>query len=367
MTMIKTAEKKWKGGCIAALIFLTLLAGCGDRVGPGTAEVKRQAITGVTVTAVQLSKISDDYETSGTVRAKVTSNIASRVTGTVTAVHVRAGERVKAGQLLATIDDREAAQKVRAAEQAVESANQSRSMADLTYQRYKRLHDEKALARQEIDQIETQKKVAGANYEQAKAGLEEARVWQGFTRITAPAAGVVTDKRVDPGSMAMPGMPLFTIESDGGFQLEVSVDEALSGKLQVGTNTAVAIDTIGLNTTGKIIEVVPAVDPATRTFIVKIALADKGLKSGLFARVRLPRGEREALLVPKGSIVEKGQLTGLYAVDPQGLVTYRLVRTGKSYEGGIEVLSGINAGERIVTAGLEKAIDGGQIAPGAAK
>jgi RND family efflux transporter MFP subunit len=178
---------------------------------------------------------------------------------------------------------------------------------------------------------------------------------------------VVTDKRVDPGSMAMPGMPLFTIESDGGFHLEVSVDEALSGKLQVGTNTAVAIDTIGLNTTGKIIEVVPAVDPATRTFIVKIALADKGLKSGLFARVRLPRGEREALLVPKGSIVEKGQLTGLYAVDPQGLVTYRLVRTGKSFEGGIEVLSGINAGERIVTAGLEKVIDGGQIAGGTAK
>ena len=186
--MINMAQMKWNGACIAALIFLTLFAGCGDRVGPGTAEVKRQAITGVTVTAVQLSKISDDYETSGTVRAKVSSNIASRVTGTVTAVHVRAGERVKAGQLLATIDDRDAAQKVRAAEQAYEAARQSRSMADLTYQRYKKLHDEKALARQEIDQIETQKKVADAQYEQAKAGLEEARVWQGFTRVPAPAA-----------------------------------------------------------------------------------------------------------------------------------------------------------------------------------
>jgi len=365
--MIKMAEMKGNGGCLAALIFLTLLAGCGDKVSPGTAEVKRQAINGATVTVVQLSKISDDYETSGTVRAKVTSIISSRVTGTVTAVHVRAGERVKAGQLLATIDDRDAVQKVRAAEQANEAAKQSRSMADLTYQRYKKLHDEKALARQEIDQIETQKKVADAQYEQAKAGLEEARIWQGFTRVTAPAAGVVTDKRVDPGSMAMPGMPLFTVESDGGFQLEVAVDEALSGKLHVGENAAVTIDTIGLHTAGKIIDVVPAVDPATRTFIVKIALADKGLKSGFFARVRLSRGEREALLVPKGAIVEKGQLTGLYAVDPQGLVTYRLVRTGKSYEGGVEVLSGLNAGERIITAGLEKAIDGGQIAGGTAK
>jgi len=365
--MIETAETKRKGGCLAALVFLMLLAGCGDKVGPGTAEVKRQAITGVTVTVAQPSKISDDYETSGTVRAKVTSNIASRVMGTVTAVHVRAGERVKAGQLLAAIDDRDAVQKVRAAEQAYEAARQGRSMADLTYQRYKKLHDEKALARQEIDQIETQKKLAEANYEQAKAGLEEARLWQGFTRITASAAGVVTDRRVDSGSMAMPGMPLFTVESDGGFQLEVTADEALSGKIRVGTNAAVSIDTLGLNTTGKIIEIVPAVDPATRTFIVKIALADKGLKSGLFARVRIPRGEREALLVPKGAIVEKGQLTGLYAVDSQGLVTYRLVRTGKSYEGGIEILSGLNAGERIVTAGLERAVDGGRIAGGEAK
>jgi RND family efflux transporter MFP subunit len=367
MTMIKTAKTNGYRSCLATLIFLTLLAGCVDKVGPGTAEVKRQVITGVTVTSVQTSKISDNYETSGTVKAKVSSVVASRVMGTVTAVHVRAGERVKAGQLLATIDDRDATQKVRAAEQAVESANQSRSMADLTYQRYKKLHDEKALARQEIDQIETQKKVAEANYEQAKAGLEEARVWQGFTRITASAAGVVTDKRVDAGSMAMPGMPLFTIESDGGFQLEVAVDEALSGKLQVGTMTDVTIDTIGLSTTGKIVEIVPAVDPATRTFLVKIAISDKGLKSGLSARVRLPRGEREALIVPKGVIVEKGQLTGLYVADPQGLVTYRLVRTGKSYEGGVEILSGLNAGERIVTAGLEKAIDGGQIDGGAAK
>jgi RND family efflux transporter MFP subunit len=240
-------------------------------------------------------------------------------------------------------------------------------MADLTWQRYKKLHDEKALARQEIDQIETQKKMADALYEQAKAGLEEARIWQGFTRIAAPASGVVTERRVDPGSMAMPGVPLFTVESDGGFHLEAAVDEALSGNVRVGTNAAVTIEALGLDTRGNVIEVVPAVDPATRTFIVKIALADKRLNSGLFARVRLPRGERDAVLVPKGAVVEKGQLTGIYAVDPRGVVTYRLVRTGKTYEGGVEILSGLNAGERIITAGLEKAVDGGQITGGASQ
>lgn len=365
--MMRAAERKWSGGVLTALVALGLLAGCGDRVAPGTADVKRPAVTGVTIAAVQPARISDFYEASGTVKARVSSVIASRVMGAVTAVHVRAGDRVTAGQLLATLDDRDAAQKVRAAEQAHEAAKQGRAMADLTWQRYKKLHDEKALARQEIDQIETQKKVADAQYEQARAGLEEARVWQGFTRITAPASGVVTERRIDPGSMAMPGTPLFTVESDGGFQLEVAVDEALSGKIRVGTNASVTIETLGLDTTGTVIEVVPAVDPATRTFIVKIALADKGLKSGLFARVRLPRGEREAILVPKGAVVEKGQLTGVFAVDPRGIVTYRLVRTGKTHEGGIEVLSGLQAGDRIVTAGLEKAVDGGQVAGGASQ
>jgi RND family efflux transporter MFP subunit len=362
MTIPTLAGDRLYAGLVAILILLVFLSSCGDKVTPGTVRATRQTITGVTVTVLQPSKITDDYETSGTVKAEISSIIASRVMGAVTGVHVRAGERVKAGQLLATIDDRDVSLKVRAAEQTLKAAGHGRSMADLTYQRYKKLHDEKALAKQEIDQIETQKKMADAGYEQALAGLEEARVLRGFTRITTPAAGVVTDKRVDPGSMAIQGMPLFTVESEGGYLLEVAVDESLSGKLSVGTPATVSITSLGLSTTGKIREVVPAVDPATRTFIVKIALSDKGLRSGLFARVRLPRGEREALLVPKGALVEKGQLTGLYTVDAQGIVTYRLVRTGRVYDHGVEILSGLDAGERILTIGVEKAIDGGLIA-----
>jgi RND family efflux transporter MFP subunit len=362
-----TIEAKQCSGFVAVVILLVILSGCGDKVAPGKVQVKRQTITGVTVTVIQPSKIADEYETSGTVKAGISSIVASRIMGTVTAVYVRAGDSVNAGQLLATIDDRDATQKVRAAEQALKAAGQNKAMADLTYRRYKKLHDEKALSRQEIDQIETQKKAADAGYEQAAAGLEEAQIWRGFSRITAPASGLVADKRIDPGSMAIPGMPLFTIESGGNFLLESAVDESLSGKLTTGMEADIYIESLNLSTKGKISEIVPAVDPSTRTFLVKIALPDKRLRSGLFAKVRLPKGERETLIVPRRAIVEKGQLTGLYAVNDDGVVTYRLVRTGKVYGNSLEILSGLNAGERIVTEGLERAVDGGRIAAGAAR
>lgn len=366
--MIPTSEGKKKHVFMIAILLLSaLLSGCGEKAPPGTAKTATQTISGVTVTVVQPTKIIDYYETSGTVKAETSSIIASRVPGTVTAVYVRAGDSVKAGQLLAVIDDREAVQKLRAAEQNLKAALYNRDMADLSYRRYKMLHDEQALARHEIDQIETRKKIADAGYGQALAGLEEARVLHGFTRITSPAAGVVTDKRIDPGSMAIPGIPLFTVERKGKFLLEAAADESLSGKLSVGTPVAVSVDSIGLTVTGKIREVIPAVDPATRTFLVKISLSAEGLRSGLFARVRLPGKERAALLVPREAIVKKGQLTGVYSVNADEIVTYRLVRTGKVHDGGVEILSGLDAGERILTAGLERAVDGGRLAGGAAR
>ncbi len=96
---------------------------------------------------------------------------------------------------------------MRAADMALESAKQSRSLAEVTWQRYKNLYEDKALTRQEMDQVEAQKKVAEAEYERAKAMAEEARIHRSFTQVTAPVSGRVTERRTDVGSMASPGSP----------------------------------------------------------------------------------------------------------------------------------------------------------------
>lgn len=340
---------------------ILLLPGCSDKVKPGTVPVNRQRVEGVTVQAVHPSEIEDFYETSGTVKAKTISLISSRILGTVTSVRVKEGDRVRAGQTLITIDDRDLSQKVSAAEKALVAARQNKSLADITYQRYKKLFDDKALSQQEIDQIEAQKKIAEADYERSRAMLNEARVSHEFASILSPVSGIVTEKKTERGNMALPGTPLLTVEDTSSYILEASLDEHLAGKTVTGTNVNVVCDAIGRNIKGTIAEIVPSIDPASRTFLAKISLNDPALRSGLYARVSIPTGKKVALVVPGTAIVEKGQLTGIYVVDPGGVMSYRLVRTGTHYGNNIEVLSGINADDRIITDNLSKAVDGGII------
>lgn len=181
---------------------------------------------------------------------------------------------------------------------------------------------------------------------------------QGFTRITAPESGIVTDKKIDVGSMAMPGVPFLIIESTGDYHVEASVDEALLGLLKKGVDVDVGIDSLGKEIRGRIRELVPSIDPQSRTFLIKIGLSGSGLRSGLFARVRIPAGVRECLLVPEKAIVNKGQLTGVYVFDDKGLITYRVIKKGKRYGNTVEVLTGLKAGEKVIVEGVDKAIDG---------
>lgn len=343
------------------LLFVPFAAfsGCKGKAAQETALINRQQITGVTVEAVSLSQADEYIETSGTVKAKTTSIVASRTMGTITSLNVKEGDRVRAGQVLTTIDDSDLVQRVRAAEKGVEAAGQQRSLADVTYQRYKKLHDDKALTGQELDQVDTQKKVADMEYERAQAIHQEARVYHGFTRVTSPVSGIVIEKKADIGSMAVPGMPLFTIEDTSGYRLEANLDEKHTGKVKAGMEARIYIEALGREIKGVITEVVPSVDPRTRTFPVKISSSGEGMRNGSYGKVSIPAGKKETLLVSKKAIVEKGQLTGVYVVDTDSIVTYRLIRAGRVYGDKVEVLSGLNPNERIIVDNVDKAVDGG--------
>jgi multidrug efflux pump subunit AcrA (membrane-fusion protein) len=162
-------------------------------------------------------------------------------------------------------------------------------------------------------------------------------------------------------------MPLLVIEGGGGSYIEASVDAGLGAQVKTGMAVEAVVETMNQPLPGTIREVFPAVDPLSRTFTIKVKLKDARPRSGLFARIRIPVGKREAIIVPDQAIVRKGQLTGVYVVDSQGVVIYRLIRTGNATAGGTEILSGLTINDRAIMSGIERVTDGDILTGGKTK
>lgn len=368
--------KKREGILLSALIIASLLfAGCNNKVKPGSSDVKRPIISGVTMAEIGKTTIDEYNETAGTIKANNVSVIASQVMGTITGIRVKEGDRVSAGQVLLTLDNRDVAARVTAAQagyreavKALEMTEQNQSLARKTNERYQQLYKDNAISQQQMDQVATQGKVAELDFQRAQesvnraqASLREAQANNDFTQVVAPTDGVITAKKMDIGSMAVPGVPLLVLEDDSSYTLEADVDESIAGKIVIGTITDIRVDSLGTSIKGIVTEVAPAIDPATRKLHIKIAVKGDGLKSGLYAQVKIPTNKKETIVVNKTAIVEKGQLTGVYVVDAQGLIVYRIVRMGKQYDQQVEILSGINVGEKIIVEAHEKVVDGGVV------
>ena len=350
-------------------------SGCGGKDKEEAGKATPQVIQGVTVQAVAEERIADLQEAVGTVRAKNAFALAARIPGTVSSVLVREGDRVAKGKLLLTLDAAESTSGAASAQagleearHGVEEARARRQLAEATFERYHKLFVEQAVTRQEFDSRQTEQEVAAQGLARAEARLIQAReaaraagAVAGYTRITAPLAGIVTAKSADVGMTVFPGTPLLMVEGEGGSRLEAAAPESLLGSVRAGQQVSVAIDGVTGTLSGRVAEVVPISDPASRTFTVKVDISAKGLRSGAYGRVEFPTGSHPGILVPKAAIVEHGALTSLWVMGKDKTVRMRLVKTGKSYGDRMEVLSGLTAGEQVVTGGVEKVMDGARL------
>lgn len=352
---------------VALSAFLLLSTGCSDKIKPAQVEVKRPVVSGVTVKSVSQERLPELYETTGTVKSKTTSVVSAKIMGVINQITVKEGDFVKKGDVIISLDDSDIALRVKSASKALDVARQNKSLAETTLARYQSLYDEKALSGQELDQMKTQRNIASLEYERAEAMFQEANVHLGYTKITAPITGIVSSKKADVGSMAMPGQPLLVIEGTDSYQVEASVDESLFKQIKIGHPVTMSIDALGKDISATITEIVPSIEPSSRSFIVKIATQSTGIKPGQFVRVKIPIGSKDVILVPSKAIAQKGQLTGVYAIGDKNIITYRLVKLGKSIGSNVEVLSGLKPGEKIIVDGVSHAVDGGVLSEGQAK
>ncbi len=344
----------------AALILTSV--GCSDE--RQTVSAAPETVRNVSLISAQSANISDVVEAVGTLRAAETSQLAAQMMGNIVDIRAREGDHVQHGQVLAVIDDaqpRAALDRASAAELAAQqeiSATESDfSLAEATLKRYQTLYDRKSVSPQEFDEIsaryqaaQARREMARAGQAQAKAALQQARTALSYARIVAPFDGLVTEKKADIGTLASPGMPIFTVEDLRRYRLEATVNETDLHLVRQGQQVSVSIDALGeRELKGKVVEIVPAADPASRSFLVKVELpSDPALRSGLFGRAQIIRGQRTALLVPRTAIVERGQLQGIYVLDQNRIAGLRYVTLGKPSAQQVEVLAGLQPGEMVI-------------------
>jgi RND family efflux transporter MFP subunit len=356
-------------------VLASTLAGCAGE--PRRATASLETVNDVSIVLVQKVNVPDSSEAVGTLRAVQTSQLASQMMRNLVEVRAHEGDRVERGQILAVIDDAQpragldqALAAENAAEKEVSAAESNYALAEATLKRYQQLYDKKSVSPQEFDEIKARYQSAEARREMARAGNAEAiaRVAQArksfeYTRIRAPFAGVITEKKADAGTLATPGMPIFTLENTRNFRLEAAVNESDIGHVRAGQAVPVTIDALANEElSGKVAEIVPAADPASRSFLVKIELAARtGLRSGLFGRASFPRGERMALLIPRTAVVERGQLQGVYVVDSSQVAGLRYIALGKTMGQQVEALSGLQEGEKLIAAPGDRELGGKRI------
>jgi RND family efflux transporter MFP subunit len=330
---------------VLSLWAAVIVSGCGKA--PAAVEPNRPAVSGIELGTVQSREVEAPHETVGTVKAGTVSVLSSKFMGTVLAVYVRQGEAVHAGQLLLEIEARDVAAQASA-------AAAQRNLAQATFERYRRLAESGAISRQDFDAALAQKNIAEAEYERAAATLA-------FSRVTAPIDGVVSDRRVDPGTMVSPGQTLLAVDDPSTFVVETNLEERWASRLSIGAPVMIRLPSTENSSSGKVLEISPSVDSASRTFYVKVSALGPRLRSGLFARVSFPGIQERLQLIPTKALIRKGQLDGVYAVSSDGVVAFRPVKSGRVFGGDTEILSGLGDGEKIVVGGLEKAIDGGKL------
>jgi RND family efflux transporter MFP subunit len=357
-------------------ILILMTAACSrheTRVAAAGAEQKAAAVQVETVAA---SEIADIYHASGSVHARYSAAIAAKITANILDVRVQSGDHVQAGQTLVALDRRgleahlrrseaaraEAESTIDETENSITAARANFELARVTHKRFEELLAKASVSQQEFDESQARLRSAQAALEmaaskrrqvearriQADAEIAAARVALGYATLAAPFAALVTERKADPGSLATPGTPLLTLEREGNPRLEASIDESRLGLVRVGESVAVEIDGLNRTVSGRVAEIVPSVDAATRSFTVKIDLpALPGLKSGMFGRAGFSARKRGALLIPQSAVLERGQIRSVYVVEGD-TARLRFVTLGAKRDDQSEVLSGLTAGERII-------------------
>ena len=330
---------------IAAALAVVSLLGCSsvkDESGP------KESVR-VRLGKAEKRQFSSEENYVGTIKSKDTVNISTKMMGRLLSLKVSEGDAVKKGQLLAEVDAAEAESAYRQSGAGLKAAEVNAANMERDLERFRRLFEEKAVTRHQLEQMEAGAAAAKAQKEQASASLRMAGTLLSYGKLYSPVDGVVTRKWMEPGNLAYPGMPILTVENPASLELLVQVPENKAREIRSGSGAKIFLEDDARSVDTTVVAVVPAADAFTKTSTVRLEVPkDPGIVPGQFARVRFNAFTKEFVAIPTGALRKQGQLESVFVKDDKGLAELRIIRSGRSEDGFLQALSGLAGGETVV-------------------
>lgn len=308
---------------------------------------------------------NEGFYLSGEVTAKQTANISTRMMGYVTKIYVKPGDKVASGQLLVSISSDDILAKKAQIQAMITEAEAAAKNAQRDYERFKTLRNQNSVSDKELENVALQNTSMNAKVQMARQQINEVNAMLSYTNIRAPFSGVVTQKMVDEGSMANPGMPILTIEQNGELQVIASIPENYIQYIKVGDIAQMELKSLGITIDGKVSELSPSAFRTGGQYSMKLAIDTKdkeNIRPGMYANILIPNKTGEnitfKIMLDKSSIVYRDQLTGVYVIDDQSQANLRWIRLGKTIGNQVEVLSGLSQNDKIVSKAEGKLYNG---------
>lgn len=323
----------------------------------------------VDTAAASRQEIIDYVTVVGNLIGEATVDVAPRVNGRIESINVRLGDRVAKGQLIAKMENYDVREQVKQAEASLELARATARQREFdmkasqtTFDRQKSLYDRQLQTKQTLEDAEArynasvaQVDVAKAQVMQTQARLDELKVTLTNTSIFSPVDGFVGKRNLDPGAFAGANTAVVSVVDISSVRLVANLVEKDFRRVTPGVEAQVDVDAFpGEKFSGKVSRVAPVFDSATRTATMEIEVPNPGyrLKPGMFARVQLTVDRRpDALTVPRAAVVDSEGKRGVFLIDDGNVARFTPVRTGIQDAVRVEILEGLNEGQRVITTG----------------
>lgn len=341
--------------CLLGAFAAASLPGCS---GEELAARPPMQPSGLDTFAVVSANVPSETSFDGIVEAVNQATVAAQTAGRVLELPYDVGDYVERGSVIVRLRDTEQRARADSATAALSDARARLAEVQLAYERIKDVFEKNMVAKATYDKALADLQSARARVEAAASAAKEAREGLEYTTIRAPYSGIVVARHIEVGEIAAVGKPLMTGLSLEELRVVVDIPREHIGPLRKHRSARIILPS-GESVTAAQLRVPPAADPATQSFRVQVTLPPGGPEvfPGTLVKVAFVTGEHSELLAPAAALVRRGEITGVYVENEQGLVSFRYIRTGTpGADGRIPVAAGLSAGEKVAVDPIAAAI-----------